>query len=110
MKRSFTIEFVALALGMAMTLAVRAQGGTPAPPGKTLEELVPQRVREQGYVSSSECKSCHEEEHASWHRSYHRTMTQLAAPGSVAGAFDGTSVVRTTNVGPSSAPPQKFCR
>lgn len=45
------------------------------------------------YVGSGACRSCHEEEHASWHRSYHRTMTQAAEPGKVAGNFDGTTVM-----------------
>ncbi|MEC7584870.1 MAG: ammonia-forming cytochrome c nitrite reductase subunit c552 [Planctomycetota bacterium] len=31
-----------------------------------------------GYVGSATCRSCHPGEHASWHSSYHRTMTQPA--------------------------------
>ena len=48
--------------------------------------------RDDQYVSSTECRSCHPGEYASWHESYHRTMTQLATPESVLGAFDGTTV------------------
>ena len=40
------------------------------------------------YVGSSSCRTCHEKEHDSWHRSYHRTMTQAASPGSVLADFD----------------------
>ena len=58
-----------------------------------LEALLPQVSREGGYVSSAECVSCHEEEHASWHRSYHRTMTQVARPENVLGTFDGSVIV-----------------
>lgn len=44
-------------------------------------------VPEEGYVSADTCRSCHPHHHASWHRSYHRTMTQLASPESVHGVF-----------------------
>ena len=40
------------------------------------------------YSSSTSCKQCHEEQFASWHASYHRTMTQIATPNSVVGSFD----------------------
>lgn len=43
-----------------------------------------------GYVGSDACQSCHTHEHATWHSSWHRTMTQLAAPDSVIGDFDTT--------------------
>lgn len=42
-----------------------------------------------GYVSSDTCEACHPGEYASWHRSYHRTMTQAATPASILGDFDG---------------------
>ncbi len=32
------------------------------------------------FATSSACRSCHPAEHASWHASFHRTMTQLASP------------------------------
>src|SRR5689334_15509324 len=32
------------------------------------------------YVSSVNCRSCHPDQYASWHRSFHRTMTQLPSP------------------------------
>lgn len=50
------------------------------------------RPRPDQYVSSNECRSCHPGEYASWHRTYHRTMTQLATPENVLGEFDGTTV------------------
>jgi predicted CXXCH cytochrome family protein len=36
------------------------------------------------FVTSSACRSCHPAEYASWHASFHRTMTQLASPESTA--------------------------
>ncbi len=75
-------------------------GATELPPkpadltseSEKLAALLPQVSREGGYVSSDVCATCHEEEHASWHRSYHRTMTQVALPANVAGTFDGTVI------------------
>jgi predicted CXXCH cytochrome family protein len=40
-----------------------------------------------GYTGSESCRSCHEEQFTSWHRSYHRTMTQFATPDSVRADF-----------------------
>ncbi|HKI72360.1 MAG TPA: cytochrome c3 family protein, partial [Verrucomicrobiae bacterium] len=40
-----------------------------------------------GYVGSETCRSCHEDQFESWHRSYHRTMTQVAAPDTIQADF-----------------------
>jgi ssDNA-binding Zn-finger/Zn-ribbon topoisomerase 1 len=40
------------------------------------------------YVTSKTCESCHPSQYASWHRSYHRTMTQAVTPASMRGDFD----------------------
>jgi predicted CXXCH cytochrome family protein len=49
-----------------------------------------------GYVGSSECRSCHEDQHASWHRSYHRTMTQFASPQTVRANFHNVTLTNDT--------------
>ena len=48
------------------------------------EQDRPVQVLDYGYVSSEECQSCHPQNHASWHASYHRTMTQVATPEALA--------------------------
>src|SRR4051794_15528072 len=40
------------------------------------------------YVGSAGCQICHPHNHATWHDSYHRTMTQVANEESVIGNFD----------------------
>src|SRR5437773_66225 len=40
-----------------------------------------------GYVGSETCRSCHEDQFESWHRSYHRTMTQIAAADTIRAEF-----------------------
>jgi hypothetical protein len=52
----------------------------------------PIQIAGDGYVSSQTCQGCHPSQYASWHRSYHRTMTQIATPESVVARFD--SVLR----------------
>ena len=51
-------------------------------------EFHPIEKPSDGYLSSKSCKSCHPDTHASWHASYHRTMTQMATPEIVVGNFD----------------------
>jgi predicted CXXCH cytochrome family protein len=42
------------------------------------------------YVSSAACRSCHPAEYGSWHRTFHRTMTQEATSASVAAPLPST--------------------
>lgn len=44
---------------------------------------------DKGFVTSNACVKCHPNEHASWHSSYHRTMTQPATTETVVAPFDG---------------------
>ncbi|HET6585609.1 MAG TPA: multiheme c-type cytochrome, partial [Nannocystaceae bacterium] len=57
------------------------------------------RGREAGYVGSQRCRACHASAWESWHGSFHRTMTQLAAPEVVlaraATMPDGSALERT---------------
>ncbi len=41
------------------------------------------------WAGSDSCIECHEDRHASWYRTYHRSMTQTANPETVQGRFDG---------------------
>src|SRR5437899_7030654 len=56
------------------------------PPDRPIE------VASDRYVSSRTCRACHPSQYASWHASYHRTMTQAASRQSVATSFDGVRV------------------
>ena len=52
----------------------------------------PIEVKSDGYVGSDTCQSCHPHQHATWHASYHRTMTQVASPKTVISSFDTIAV------------------
>lgn len=49
---------------------------------------LPERHTLDGYTSSDRCRSCHADQYQSWHRSFHRTMTQLATPDTVLAPFE----------------------
>jgi predicted CXXCH cytochrome family protein len=53
---------------------------------------VPKAGRPGGYVSSDTCRACHPDQHASWRRTFHRTMTQAATPESVQALFAGQTL------------------
>lgn len=46
-------------------------------------------IAEVAFVGAAACLDCHADRHASWSRTFHRTMTQVATQASVVGAFDG---------------------
>ena len=47
----------------------------------------PRRQAADGDATSAACRSCHPYQYATWHASYHRTMTQAASSDSVIGDF-----------------------
>lgn len=59
----------------------------------------PIQVADDGYTSSGACRACHPDQYTSWRDSYHRTMTQVAAPDSIRADFDGVTV-RDAHGGP----------
>lgn len=54
-----------------------------------VEQYQPRLSEEKGFASSKSCRNCHPGEFESWHRTWHRTMTQFPSPETVVGEFDG---------------------
>ena len=52
----------------------------------------PRDLHGGAYVGSAACRQCHEEHYASWHRTFHRTMTAEATSDSVRGEFSGATL------------------
>src|ERR1044071_6429579 len=46
-----------------------------------------------GYLESNDCRKCHEGNYATWHDTFHRTMTQEANSHSVLGDFDRDNTI-----------------
>jgi len=91
----FALLVVALVVGGAAvaTVVVHARTAARVRSIDSLVEEIPDRLVDSpdptlpDYVSSDRCRSCHPGPYASWHRSYHRTMTQAADSTSVLGDF-----------------------
>jgi hypothetical protein len=69
---------VVASIGAALLLSVAFTPRRAPDPEPPIPLLQPSE-----YVSSNACRSCHPSEYASWHDSYHRTMTQAARGSSV---------------------------
>src|SRR5258705_994843 len=82
-RKTEDLAFLAIFAGIAASCTGVANR---QPPDRPLE------VTGDRYVSSRTCRACHPSQYASWHASYHRTMTQVARPESVAANFDGVRV------------------
>jgi len=70
-------------MGLA-AIALAAPRPRAAPPMKGAPEI----ARVDGYAGSDACASCHPSEHASWSRTFHRTMTQRASTSTVLAPLD----------------------
>jgi predicted CXXCH cytochrome family protein len=92
-KRAAAAPLSLLAVGATGAAAWTGSRHRRAASAGALVAAVPGLGRpEQGYVSSSACRSCHPSQHESWRRSFHRTMTTLATPETVRAPFGGESV------------------
>ncbi len=68
---------------LTVGLLVQAGGAKIGPANRPVEEPA------ADYVTSETCRSCHPGNYASWHASFHRTMTQAAEPANFAAPMDG---------------------
>jgi hypothetical protein len=82
--RAFFLGILAVLLAVGVWTAVAR--GRVVPEAEVAGR--PIQVPADGYVSSQACQACHPSQYASWHRSYHRTMTQVATPETVAARYD----------------------
>jgi cytochrome c554/c'-like protein len=90
MKRAWMLPLALLAVP-----AIFAWGWARDGVRRTPERAIPDRpiqIAEDGYASSQPCQACHPGQYATWHASYHRTMTQVATPETVVADFDRARV------------------
>ncbi|HKB90733.1 MAG TPA: hypothetical protein VKC60_09490, partial [Opitutaceae bacterium] len=79
-----TFAFI-IVWGLVLTVFTQWQNLEASKP----PENRPIQKTDSGYVSSSACRSCHPGNYASWHASYHRTMTQVAKPENIIPTMNG---------------------
>ncbi|MGZ3441105.1 MAG: multiheme c-type cytochrome, partial [Polyangia bacterium] len=98
LRRSRAASMIALAAALVATTAAghllwAARSASRSRSTGALRASVPQPVADGGYVSSDSCRACHPSQYASWHSSYHRTMTQTASAAAVRAPFAGETLV-----------------
>lgn len=54
--------------------------------------VLPKHTSEEGFVSASACRARHPDQYQSWHKTYHRTMTQAATPDAVVPSWEGVTL------------------
>ena len=81
-------QFIATLLGLLILASVFAITRQDRSPTLRLIGQVPQQVNNEDFISSQTCRSCHPQQHASWHQTYHRTMTQLGLPEAIVPSKD----------------------
>ena len=62
------------------------------PPSPPARDDAPLQAAAPDDATSRACQACHPDQYASWHASYHRTMTQVATPETALGDFSGEEV------------------
>ncbi|SVC31725.1 uncharacterized protein METZ01_LOCUS284579, partial [marine metagenome] len=83
MDRSYVLVACAC---LAIGISVAVTRGPQVDEG--LREALPAQAESTDFTTSNTCQSCHPDQYDSWHRSYHRTMTQVATTGEVLGDFN----------------------
>ena len=78
---------VAWALLVTGTFLFRHESSSKPPPNRPIEAPL-----EPDFVTSDSCRSCHPGNYASWHASFHRTMTQVARPENFAADLNGVEL------------------
>jgi len=84
------ILVVLLAFAAASGLASVTTRTSASPESRVTNRPVEQPA--DGFVSSGTCRACHPSQYASWHASYHRSMTQVATPRSARPSFVNQTV------------------
>lgn len=88
-KSRWGLALVVLLLGAAAGFAWSRRAPVAGSEEDPYTARRPLEVREDGFVSSKVCGSCHPSQYASWHASYHRTMTQVVTPATMLAEWDG---------------------
>ena len=55
---------------------------------------IPRKREDHLFAGSKSCRACHVREYATWHQSFHRTMTQVATAETVIAPFDSRTLIR----------------
>lgn len=90
--RTWLVPAITSAVALSIGIFWSFNGRNRVASDMSLRQSIPTEGRPGGYVSSDRCQACHPDAYDSWHGSYHRTMTQVAAPDTVLGNFNNVSL------------------
>ncbi|HEY1602145.1 MAG TPA: cytochrome c3 family protein [Pirellulales bacterium] len=90
--KAVVAALVALLIGGGWLLWPDSPQSRLARSADNLPELLPQPRQDGEFITSQGCRGCHAEQFASWHATYHRTMTQPATPETVKADFDDVTL------------------
>ena len=76
----FWLAALVVVVAVVIVLADVSQHSSSAASAPTNRPIAAQ---EGDYVTSNSCRACHPGNYASWHASFHRTMTQVATPATL---------------------------
>src|SRR5262249_22537618 len=77
---------VLLMLGPPIAFAIMARAYSTRTQERAIADR-PIESRPEEFVSSRACDACHPREYTTWSASYHRSMSQVADPDTIRGAF-----------------------
>ncbi|MBA2433922.1 MAG: hypothetical protein H0V54_02340, partial [Chthoniobacterales bacterium] len=83
---------LAVATGVSTSLAIALVAATIYLTTPDYADVRAGRI-DAGYLESNDCRKCHEGNYATWHATFHRTMTQEANPKSVLGDFERDNTI-----------------
>jgi len=86
------LALLALSLGALALTRIDWSRPVPPPTDAELPAMRPLAQPHDGFVGSAACRECHEDQHASWFRSWHRTMTQEVTPDRFLGRLNVTNL------------------
>ena len=89
-------------IGTIAAVLISMSGGDRSPDGQTAQTAerspVPRVDLRGEFAGSSSCRECHQDQHSTWQRSYHSTMTQSPSADTVRGSFDNVELQRDGDV------------
>jgi nitrate/TMAO reductase-like tetraheme cytochrome c subunit len=71
---------------MGLAMAVMPRSAVPLATNRPIADPTAE------FATSASCRSCHPSEHATWERSFHRTMTQVATPATILAETEGVEL------------------
>jgi hypothetical protein len=88
----FFLTLLGFALAFWLLRTPSTQKNAAVPEHVDIAVSVPNQGADGEFSAAAACAECHPQQHATWDRSFHRSMTQLASPEAIVAPFDGQTL------------------